>query len=147
MNQGQKKYNRWFDVPVGLTVILFSFLWVLGYLVPFSQPEAKNAEYPEIESITAEVLNGCGVSGIATEFAQILRANGIDAYNPANASSFGFPKTLLLDRKGQKTVADSVANILNLPENCILIQRNDDMMDITLIIGKDYQQYLQKLKG
>ncbi len=146
MIRGQKKHNRWFDVPISVAVILFMLLWVLGYIFPFSSDdEEEKMEYPELESITAEVLNGCGVPGIADKFAKILRTNGIDVYNPTNASSFGFPNTLLLDRQGQKVVADSVASILGLPDDCVLIQRNDDMMDVTLIIGKDYKKYLEAL--
>ena len=96
--------------------------------------------------IQVEVLNGCGVSGIADRFTDYLREENFDVVNIGNYISFDVTESLVIDRIGNMANARKVAKSLGIKMNNIIQQLNDDyFLDVSIVIGKDYYK-LQPLK-
>ena len=88
--------------------------------------------------IQLEVLNGCGISGVAEKFTNHLRQNNFDVVQVGNYSSFDIDNTLVVDRTGKRVNALKVAEALGIdPKNVIQQINNDYFLDVSLIIGRD----------
>ena len=99
-------------------------------------------EVPAILQI--EVLNGCGVNGVAAQLTEYLRMQGFDVVKTENFESFNVTETVVIDRRGNRENSVRIANALGLGEERVLQEVNDAyLIDATLIIGKDFQN----LKG
>ena len=94
-----------------------------------------------------QVLNGCGVDKIAERFTNFLRQNGFDVIETGNYTLLGMRKndyyfdmreTIVIDRSGKVGAARDVARILGT-DNIIKQFSSDLMVDVTVIIGKDYK--------
>jgi hypothetical protein len=96
-------------------------------------------ETPKILQI--EVLNGCGVSGIAAQYTDYLRSEGFDVLRTENYETFNVLKTVVIDRRGKMQNATRIASALGLGEERVLQEVNDAyLIDATIILGKDYRQ-------
>ncbi|HHL73539.1 MAG TPA: LytR family transcriptional regulator [Bacteroidetes bacterium] len=97
---------------------------------------------PTDVALRLEVLNGCGVSGIAKTFADQLREAGFDPVNVGNYSIFEMPTTVILDRKSKNRLLGlRVAEKLGLPESAVSYQESDSRdVDVSVIIGLDYSK-------
>jgi len=100
---------------------------------------------PPIQSnIQVEVLNGCGIAGIASKFAKFLRKQGVDVVKTGNYKSMKVRKTQIIDRIGNKEFSNEVGEILSVNEKYIYTQLNKKLLvDATIIIGKDYNKLNQ----
>jgi len=94
-----------------------------------------------------QVLNGCGVDKIAERFTNFLRQNGFDVIETGNYTLLGMGKndyyfdmreTIVIDRSEKLSPARDVARILGT-DNIIKQISSDLMVDVTVIIGKDYK--------
>jgi len=113
-----------------------------------SRPEKNKAEVlmtggqgaPE-PIIKVEVLNGCGVPGVAKQFTNYLRSQGFDVVKSENYSSFDIQETLVVDRVSMgKEKAQKVAEALGVSPGSVLPQLNPDLLlDVSVILGKDYR--------
>jgi len=93
------------------------------------------------KTVQLEVLNGCGVNGIAEKFTDYLRAGNFDVVNIVNYRSFDVDYSLLIDRTGNMENAFEIASALGIEKNNIIQQLNKEyFLDVTLVIGKDYKQ-------
>ncbi len=91
--------------------------------------------------IQLEVLNGCGITGIAEKFTNFLRENNFDVVQIGNYSSFDIDNTLVVDRTGNKDNAYKVAESLGIDSKNVIQQINNDyFLDVSLIIGKDFNR-------
>lgn len=92
--------------------------------------------------LQVEVLNGCGVQGIAKKFADYLTTGGFEVANVDNFENFNMPTTLILDRKEKsKKNGARVAELLGLPQSAVLYQSSPDRsVDVSVIIGNDYSR-------
>jgi hypothetical protein len=100
--------------------------------------DTDNANKPS-PIIQLEVLNGCGITGIAEEFTNFLRKKNFDVVQVGNYSSFEISNTLVVDRTGKKANAFKVAEALGIdPRNVIQQMNNNYLLDVSLIIGKDF---------
>ena len=91
--------------------------------------------------VQLEVLNGCGVNGVADNFTDYLRAVNFDVVNIGNYRSFDVDYSLLIDRTGKIENAFEIASALGIEKNNIIRQVNKGyFLDVTLVIGKDYKQ-------
>lgn len=96
------------------------------------------------KNIQVEVLNGCGVSGVADIFTDSLRANGIDVVNIGNYRSFDIDNTIVIDRSGRANNASYVAGLLGVDNQSVVDQINKNyFLDVCVIIGKDYNKYFK----
>ena len=129
-------------ILIGLNAyLLYSvFAPTITGLTPLDSPQmTSNSAYAYVQ---VEVLNGCGEAGISQQVMKYLRKQGFDVINIDKAEHFKFPETIILDRRGGQEISESakaVAQALGTPH--VIHQRNEDrLVDVTAIIGKDYQE-------
>jgi len=90
--------------------------------------------------IQVEVLNGCGVSGVADKLTDFLRVNKVDVVNLGNYRSFDIEKSIIVSRNEEIINAERIAALVGLDKNSIISQTNPDyLLDVTFILGKDYR--------
>ena len=89
--------------------------------------------------IQVDVLNGCGVTGAATQVRDYLRARGFDVVELLNYKSFDVSESIVVDRVGDGVAAQKVAAALGLGSGRIVRQINPDyFVDVSIVIGKDH---------
>ncbi len=131
-----------------LNILIFLLLTVIIYLSYSLFVKLNSNEITEIELrdygkhaeiIQVEVLNGCGVSGIADRFTDYLRENDVDVVKTGNYIQFDIDETIVIDRIGNKANSNYVAELLNVRQGNSITQINNDyFVDVTVIIGRDY---------
>lgn len=137
-------------INFSLNILIFLLLGVILYLsysVFIKLTGNENIELIDKERgmpseiIQAEVLNGCGVNGIADRFTDFLRANYVDVVKTGNYMQFDMDETIVVDRMGNKANALKVAEVLGVKESKAIQQLNNDyFVDVTIIIGRDYHK-------
>lgn len=146
-----KNKNLFFII---VSVILFVFTIFLSYsllnrlgIIPSKYKEEikpKNVQ----QLIQVEVLNGCGVGGVGDKFTDIIRSKGIDVVKTGNYMSFDIDQTFIIDRSGKLETAYKVADSLGMDKKNIINQTNKQyFLDLTIVIGKDFNKYFQKSRS
>ncbi|KUO60877.1 hypothetical protein APF79_05200 [bacterium BRH_c32] len=132
--------NMLMNIAIFILVIVIIFLSYSIYLKVFSiTPEeiAETRDNRPSEIIQVEVLNGCGIPGAATRFAEYLRANKFDVISTSNDKEID--ETLVIARTQNMQNAYAVAEALGVKkENVNQIQNDDYFLDVSIIIGRDY---------
>ena len=95
-----------------------------------------------IKNIKVEILNGCGIKGIAAKTSDFLRSkHRIDVIRSDNADKFDYPKTIIIGRNEDLDKILSVSNAFDISiNNKNHIQHIPDEtlgVDVTIILGKD----------
>lgn len=91
--------------------------------------------------IQLEVLNGSGVNGIAGKYTNILRDNGFDVVETGNFETFDLPETIVISRSDVMENAYRVANALGISKENVIREASEDFyLDVTLVIGLDYEK-------
>ena len=111
-------------------------------------------EKKPVMDIEVEILNGCGVVGLASKVSDLLRDNNIDVVRSENADNFNYTQTMLILRNENLEELNYVAKSLGLnpAEDPRVIHQPDESLsvDLTLILGKDFssiksiQTYIDK---
>ena len=113
--------------------------------IPFSKENEVVAGEILDRIPTVEILNGCGYSGIAEKFTDLLRSKNFDVVKIGNFSSFEVDTTFVIDRVGNKKYALAVAESLNIPAKNVIQHYNKNyFLDVTFVIGKDFNNYLKR---
>lgn len=131
-----------------ITLIIFLsaivvFLSYSLYLKIQNISDSKNHSGQEVASaiIQIEVLNGCGVDGVAAKFTDYLRQNNFDVVQVGNYTSSSIEETMVIDRIGNRANVEKLADVLGIDKKHIIQQLNKDyFLDATLVIGKDYNK-------
>jgi len=98
-----------------------------------------------IQNIKVEVLNGCGLKGIAARTAEFLRENHIDVVRSDNADHHDYPNTVIISRnenveslravsKSFGVTMDDKTHIMTVPDESLGV-------DVTVILGKDITNF------
>lgn len=126
-----------------LSLLLFLLIFGLFSRVVFPRVQNQRADRsPELigEVIQLEVLNGCGVAGLANDFTSVLRKNGFDVVETGNFDNFNMEQTLVISRTHNTENARRVARSLGISEENVIVEASDDFyLDATVVIGSDYQ--------
>ena len=147
MSQGHRKGRKGEKVTrplVRSVLVLLAGICVLS--VGISQrgkDETVAWEYSGSQVIRLEVLNGCGTNGIGRSIGDFLRLEGFDVLSVANARSFDFAETIVVDRTGSIENAESTARALGT--NNWIQQIDPDrykVVDVSVVVGKDYRRLL-----
>ena len=98
-----------------------------------------------IQNIKVEVLNGCGLKGIAARTAEFLRENHIDVVRSDNADHHDYPNTVIISRnenvESLKAVSRSFGVALD-DKTHILTDPDESLgVDVTVILGKDITNF------
>lgn len=145
MTSDNKETNTFaLDSVIGfLSLLLIILLFALGTRIVYPRIENQRAdETPELigSTIQIEVLNGCGVPGLANQFTSVLRNNGFDVVETGNFDNFDMEETLVIARTFQTENAHRVAKALGIEEKNVIIEASDDFyLDATIVIGSDFQ--------
>lgn len=130
-----------------LIVALAGVVCVLGYgLVmhavvrpPVESQRAGVTPLPAGTTIQVDVLNGCGVSGSASQCTSYLRVRGFDVVEVRNYKSFDVNESLVVDRTGNLENALRVAYALGISRKNVVQQINPDYyVDVSVVIGRDF---------
>ena len=125
-------------------MVIFLAYTLLNKLNIFNPTPRNENSGKNIQVILVEVLNGCGVTGIADRITDSLRVKNIDVVNTGNYRSFDIDNTIVIDRTGNLTSAKYVAQSIGINERQIIQQKNKNyFLDVTVIVGKDYNQLFQ----
>ena len=125
-----------------LSVLLLILLTALFTRIIYPRIVAERSESSTLISdvIQSEVLNGCGVPGLATQFTSKLRENGFDVVESGNFETFDIRKTLVIDRSGNLDNALKVAHALGVHEDQVMQEISPDYyLDASVVIGSDYE--------
>jgi cytoskeletal protein RodZ len=125
-------------VLVVINVILVASM-VHKLITPATVPDSTIPQ-DYIDPLKVEVWNGCGISGLASEFAEFLQREKYDVVNVTNAPRFDFEVSLVIDRgrKDEKRIKALCESIGISEENIRRIANAEMTSDATFIIGHDY---------
>ena len=152
--------NHLLNISIGIAGVL-----LLGFIYSFSRnvaqdgvpikvtfPKSENQPlaldiYQEspIQDIKIEVLNGCGIKGLAAKTTDFFRSKQIDVVRSDNADRYNYPKTIIIGRneniKSLKAVAESFQISPNDTSH-IKIDPDESLgVDVTVILGKDIKSF------
>jgi hypothetical protein len=105
---------------------------------PDAVPSPRNHDSRDVK---VEVLNGCGIDGLARIVGNRLRSTGFDVMTLDNADRFDYPESIVVDRLGSPDEADRVAEALGISNRIQQIVPDPFRIEsVTVIIGKDYSR-------
>lgn len=150
ISTGKKKQdfskNLILNVSILILIVINTILaYSLVKTIAFNDSNTADSflEDSTMARIQVEVLNGCGVSGIAEKLTDYLRSNNIDVVNLGNYRSFEIENSIIIGRNEKIQNAEKVAAIVGLDKQNIIQQINPDyLLDVTFIIGKDYRDLI-----
>ncbi len=94
-----------------------------------------------LTGVRVQVLNGCGVKGLARRLTPALRGLGLDVRETKNAARNDYEQTLLINRTSKLEVAHALADSLGISPEQVTSEVSPNLADIdlTLIVGLDYR--------
>tara|TARA_Y100001970_G_C14090861_1_gene779967 strand:+ start:599 stop:1141 length:543 start_codon:yes stop_codon:yes gene_type:complete len=143
-------------VGVLLLGFIFSFsrnITHTGVPIEVTFPEIRNQprlavdvyEENPIQNIKVEVLNGCGITGIAAKTADLLRSNQVDVIRSDNADHHDYPNTVIISRnenvESLKAVSESFGLAMNDEKHVLIVPDESLGVDVTVILGKDIHEF------
>jgi hypothetical protein len=170
ISKSDARWKRWlvFLFFVFILAAASYYLYTLGYdsipIEPIESPSdtadaapiEQQDEQVEIisippleENIQIEILNGCGINGIAKIFQSYLREQGFDVVNTDNYLVGGkrhwdLKESKIIDHMGHTEQAEALARSLGISLDKIEVKESETAIyDMSVVIGKDYK----KLKG
>jgi len=90
-----------------------------------------------------QILNGCGLTGVAEDMRSFLSKHGFDIVEFGNAPHWSYPRTLVLARTTNTRVAQDLGKILGTDQVMTLLD-STQMVEATIIIGKDFYQLMEE---
>ncbi|MDZ7658876.1 LytR C-terminal domain-containing protein [Fodinibius sp.] len=132
------------NATIGFLSLLLAIL-IFGLFTRIIYPRIENqraTNNPELigDIIQLEVLNGCGVPGLANDFTSALRKNGFDVVETGNFKNFDMQNTVVIARTFSTDNAKRVADALGIAEEHVFIEASEDFyLDATVVIGSDYK--------
>ncbi len=141
--------NLFLNIIIFLLVVLIIFLgYSLIHKIDFNGKNDSDLVKENALSLTqVEVMNGCGVSGVADKFTSYLRQKGFDVVQIGNYISFDIEKSMVIDRTGNMKKALHVADVLGINHKNVIQQKNKDyFLDVSIVIGKDFNQLKPELE-
>ncbi len=126
---------------LGLLLCLLLAALFARFIYPRIQTHSTGTDSELISDvIQLEVLNGCGIAGVAKEFTAALRENGFDVVQTGNFEHYNMQKTTIISRTFNKENAKRVADALGIAHSQIIIEASENYyLDATVVIGSDYK--------
>ena len=143
-----------------MVFIILGFAWSFNVYLKRESP-AKNLSHTNNSELTSKiklfenyssqtlriaVLNGCGVSGVGNSYGNIFTNRyGLQVTRIENADNFNYEMTTIVILNKDNPNVDNILTILGTNINAGNVQFNSTVNpdeDIQIIIGKDYQEFL-----
>ena len=143
-----------------LILVILGFAWSFNMYLKQEKPvrninqtnttelnnKIKLFENYSSQTISVAVLNGCGVSGVGNSFGNLLSKNyGLKISRIENADNFDYELTTIVILSENNNEIDNLLTLLGTNTNAGNVQFDTQMNpneDIQIIIGKDYQDFL-----
>ncbi|HLR30917.1 MAG TPA: LytR C-terminal domain-containing protein [Fodinibius sp.] len=145
MTESNKESNSFaLNTAIGFLSLLLVLL-VFGLFTRLIYPRIENQRSEQDSEligkiIQLEVLNGCGVPGLADTFTSTLRKNGFDVVETGNFENFDMSKTIIIARTIDAKNARRVADALGIKAQNVIVEASKDFyLDATVVIGSDYK--------
>jgi len=109
--------------------------------------DASSPDRPDVEAdVHLKVLNGVGVTNLASDISLLLHKVGCVAQTIGNAETGPYPASLLVNRRLPPARAEALAADLG---EILLIAELDEATeeDAVLVLGDDYARVLDRLSG
>jgi hypothetical protein len=127
-------------IAIYLLVFVNSVLIISSAHKLFKKSVGANIPGVDKSTLTIEVQNGCGVSGIANQFSSSLTMKNYQVIGKGNADHWNYEHTTLIDLDGSKSAAvERLRKELGIAKEYVYMVREESEADARLIIGKDYQ--------
>lgn len=129
------------NILVGVLLLVAAYLAYAFLADDVSAPPLESAKVysPSGKPIQLDVLNGCGVSGVASRITAHLRRKGFDVVDMRNYKTFDLQETLVIDRVGNLATARQVAQAMGVKRENVIQEINPDyFVDVSVVIGRDY---------
>ena len=121
-------------------VLLLGLGSMLVYLISVTLADLEPPDRPCEVTVVVEVLNGCGVHGLADRVGTYLKDRGFDVMYTGNADDFCYDETLVVNRSGDRSKALAVGQVLD--RYVILDQASSAFfVDVTVIVGSDAKDW------
>lgn len=132
--------NLFLNITIIVLVLIVGFLAYSLFAKIKAGSEIENIQKQKgTAMIQVEVLNGCGVTGVADKFTDFLRKQHFDVVQEGNYRSFDVDNTLVIDRTGNLQVAEKVAEALGVNKKNVIQQVDKDyLLDVSVVIGRDF---------
>ncbi|RKZ31784.1 hypothetical protein DRQ33_06845 [bacterium] len=141
--------NKGWAIFDWVVVIIFVLIVLIGGISALIEPEQgtdiQDIHPPSKNAIILQLFNGTGDPTVLSPVTDSLRIMGIDIRSEVKNVHSIYPYTIILDRKGNRELMDSIATMLGLSDCRIVLQRNSDIFDATLVVGKDYKLALSNI--
>jgi len=126
---------------LGILLIILIFFLIARFIYPRIVAERVDPDPALISNvIQLEVLNGCGVPGLATAFTGTLRSYGFDVVETGNFDHFNVENTYVIARTGKIDNARRLASAIGISDEFIIRETSGDFyLDVTLVLGSDYE--------
>lgn len=129
---------------LGIVNVILIVSFVSRHFFSGNEPSLNaNADVPAIpaENMKIEVLNGCGVNGLASKYAALLQEHGFDPVKTENYENGLTARTYIIDRVSEKMANGlKMAEALGLPKAYVSYKADDKrMVAVSLILGQDYK--------
>ncbi len=129
-----------------ILTLLFS---LIALLFCGCNEESTPVQEASITSLTAvqrvpgevQVLNGCGIPGVAEKMRQHLVKQGFDVVESDNAKDWNYKKTLVAIRTPGWEGARRLGEALQTDQIVVLLNERTQA-DATVFVGDDYQEIL-----
>ena len=103
------------------------------------QNTAAASSVKKTSYLQVEVLNGCGISGVADKITDYLRKQNFDVVQMGNYISFDVERSMVIDRAGNMENALKIAESLGIDKKRVVQQVNGNyFLDASVVIGKDF---------
>ena len=121
-------------------VVLF-LVWSFVHRMFIDPPvEPEILQGGKTHTIQLDVLNGSGTPKLSQRFTDYLRSRGFDVVEMGNYRDSRVEMTRVIDRAGNLTAAQQVAEALGIPKERVTQQIDRTAyLDVSVIIGKDYR--------
>lgn len=141
----KRVFSSWSAVLIAAgTLVVGAMIWVFVQQVFVDPPVQSRIEVTDDlvragEAIQIEILNGCGVDGVAMDVLNYMRARGFDVVEIGNHETFEVVNSKVVDRVGDSISARNVAYALGIADSCIVIDIDSTLvLRNSVIIGLDY---------
>ncbi len=132
-----------------LVIVFLSFIFatlLMSFVNRMSYDEPIVASVPESQKIITQeviqlnILNGCGIPGLASEAKEYLHNRGFDIVEIGNSTQ-QYNKTTIIDRLGDKESVRRLAYALGVSDSSIVVEIDSSLfLRATLVLGNDYKQ-------
>jgi len=150
------------DIAIGIAgILLIGFIYSLsqntihtGVPIKVTFPEIDTPKMlakelysaDPIKNIKVEILNGCGIKGVAAKTSEYLRSeHRIDVIRSDNADKYTYSKTIIIGRNEDLDKILSVSKAFDISiNNTDHIRHVPDEtlgVDVTIILGKDVNSF------